>query len=628
MIVNYIQGVIDGITPTKLISVAEWADHNRYLSSISSAQPGLWRTDKTPYLREIMDNLSPRSRYQKIVVKKASQQGFTEAALNCVGTYIDISPSPILYIMPTVNMAKSLSKNRVKAMIDNCPALRKKIKPAWTRDGGNTLLEKEFPNGVFVLTGANSSSELSSRPIKVLILDEVDRYPLDVESEGSPIKLAEARTMTFGNRKIFMLSTPTNVGSSIIDMEIESTDRRKYYVGLPCCGTQQLLIFENLNWQKDNYKKTVYVCPHCGGEVEERHKSKFLLTGKWIATNPEKANDLVVGYEIDGMYSPLGWLSWRKIAMEFDGINNVPEKQKSFDNTILGRSYAESAEVPDYNNIANRAEGYKEGTVNNDVVFITAGADVQRDRIEIEVVGWCEGKESYSIEYIVFWGLTDEKKVWDELSIFIQKYYIRDDKVQLPIRLIAVDSGYNKNNVYSFCKRFDASKVIPVKGQDKQDTLVRTPSLVDVSYKGERIGRVKLWNVGVSIIKSEIYGWLRQNKNEDGTYPPGYCHFPQYGIDYFKGLTGEKLTYSVDSKGFRKYEWKKHYERNEPLDCRVYARAAAHIVGLDRFTPASWKKIRESLSLYTPTPVQVIGQVQAPETQKSAPQKKEGSIWD
>ncbi len=627
-----LRGILNALKPTPILSVSDWADKNRYLSSVASAMPGLWKTSLTPYLKEIMDNLSPTSPYQEVVVKKASQQGFSEAALNMVGTFIDIAPSPILYIMPTVAMARSLSKTRVKTMIEQCPNLRAKIAPARQRDGGNTTMEKEFDNGVFIMTGANSAAELASRPIRALILDEIDRYPADVEGEGSPIGLATARTITFNNKKIFKLSTPTNKGASLIDLEIENTDQRYYHVQLPCCeGAPQVLKFENLTWEKGKYNTVKYVCEHCEALIDERHKTKILASGRWIPSCPEKSNSKKVGYIINGLYSPKVWLSWADIAEQYENIKGDVGKDKTFQNTILGESYAESAEKPEYNNIYNRAqaEGYKEGTINDEVLLITAGADVQRDRIEIEVVGWTENKESYSIEYKVLYGDTAARVVWDELASFIQKYYTRPDGIILPIARTAVDSGYNKNEVYRFCQRFDATKVFPVKGQDKQDTIVKTPQLVDISHKGERIGKVKLWNVGVSVVKSELYGWLRQNKNEDGTYPMGYCHFPSsYGIDYYKGITAEKLTYKLNGKGFKEFQWKKEYDRNEPLDCRVYARAAANVLGLDRFTPAHWLKIKANLNGYVPPPPVTNQSSVLPPPKPTPPQKNSSSFWN
>jgi phage terminase large subunit GpA-like protein len=593
-----ITGFLDGLRPTPSLTCAEWADMHRVLTTEASAEPGQWRTSRTPYLKEILECLSPNSPYKKVVFKKSSQVGATECALNVIGTYADISPCPILYIMPTKDLAKSFSKTRLKPMIDNTPRLNKKIKSNRERDADNTTLEKSFPGGQITLTGANSSTELASRAIRVLLEDEVDRYPLDVEGEGSPMSLAEKRTQTFGNRKIFILGTPTIQGASAIDNEVEKTDARKYFVQLPCCeGPRQILEFENLIYEVGKYSEVKYCCANCGALVEERYKPKFLdyANAHWVATAPENANRELAGFIINGLYSPLGWLSWAQIVKEYEEVKDDPTKLKSWTNTVLGESYAEKSDAPPWENLYNRRSHYAICSVASEVSFLTAGADVQRDRIEIEVVGWCKGKVTYSIDYQVFAGDTSAitNKVWKDLSAYVNKKFHKENGAALGISMLAIDSGYNTNIVYEFCRKFDASRVIPTKGQDSMPTVIRTPSTVDVSLStGQKVGTIKLWHIGVSVIKSELYGWLRQENIEGGT-PDGYCYFPQYGPEYFKGITAENMEYKI-VKGYKKYEWVKKFERNEPLDCRVYARAAAAVVGMDRLTPDQWDEMRDA----------------------------------
>jgi phage terminase large subunit GpA-like protein len=616
-----IGGFISGLKPTPLLTCSQWADANRFLSSVAAAEPGRWRTSRTPFLKAILDALSPTSQYKHVIVKKAVQLGFTESGLNAVGTYIDIAPCPILYIMPTVNMAKGFSKTRVEPMIDACPTLRIKIPQKRERDGGNTLLEKEYPGGVLVLTGANSAAELRSRPIRVLVMDEIDAYPMNVDDEGSPIELAEKRTVTFSNRKIYKLSTPTVAGASAIDIEIDQTDKRKYFVPLPCCpDVPQTLEFENLVWEKGKPETVKYKCEHCGELNEERFKPKFLEAGEWRPLDPEKSSKDVIGFIINGLYSPLGWLSWVDIAREYDKALDDTSgiKMRTFVNTIKGESYAETTNKPDWELLYNRRENYPEEYVSKEVAFITAGVDVQKDRIEIEIVGWCKGKITYSIEYKVIYGDTSEYNtgVWDQLAAFINKQYLREDKALLPIRTVAIDTGYNNNQVYEFCRRFDYSKVLPVKGSETRTTVIGTPTTVDINIEGKKTGTIKLWHIGVSIVKTEIYSWLRATikKNDKGedVVPDGYCHFPQYGQEYFKGITAEELQYKL-VRGYKKYEWVKRYDRNEPLDCRVYARAAAAVLGVDRLTNEQWEELRN-------------GYLVASEEQKQP--RRKSSFWD
>ena len=623
---DFITSFLEGLKPTPLLTVSEWSDLNRYLSSESSAEPGRWRTERTPYLKKILDALSPTSTYKKVIAQKASQQGFSEAGLNCIGTYMDIAPCPIMYIMPTVNMAKGFSKSRLKPMIENCPALNAKIKPARERDADNTVLEKSFAGGILILTGANSAAELASRPIRVLVLDEVDRYPIDVDNEGSPMDLAITRTLTFANRKIFILSTPTVTGASAIEDQIEDTDKHMFFVPLPCCGAAQVLDFDQLRWTPGKPQTVKYQCKHCEALVEERHKARFLAAGEWIATEPEKSNKDTIGFIINGLYSPLGWLSWKEIVEEYEAAKDDPTKLKTFTNTKLGISYAEKTEAPAWENLYNRRENYEIGTVPDEVVFLTAGVDVQRDRLEIEVVGWCPSKISYSIEKAVFLGDTAGKKVWAELRAYLGKQFIKSDLTILPIRMTAVDSGYNTAHVYDFCQTMDPTRVVPVKGQDTQVVIVRAPKPIHTKSTGKKAGKVKVWNIGVSVIKHELYGWLRQEKIE-GETPAGYCHFPQYEAEYFKGLTAEQIEFKV-VKGYKKYAWVKKYERNEPLDMRVYARAAAAIIGMDRLTPAMWDELKKNQTEKAPSREYTQPQEPTPAVKKKKVKRDKTDYWN
>lgn len=629
---SLIEPFLKGLKPTPLLTVSEWADLHRQLSSEASAEHGKWRTARTPYLRKVMDCASPTSSYQEIYCIKASQQGFTEFMLNVLGTFMDIAPGPLMYIMPTIKMAKSFSKTRVTPMIDACPSLSNKIKPARERDANNTVLEKSFAGGMSIFTGANSAAELSSRPIKVVLADEVDRYPNDVDHEGDPLELAKKRTLTFSNRKIVALGTPTIEGVSAIERLVSDTDQQKYHVQLPCCeGEKQTLEFEQLRWDEGDYTNVKYECIHCGALVEERYKAKFLPelgyggTAEWIATEPEKTSKKKIGFVINGLYSPLGWLSWNQIAEEYDRVKDNPVLLRTFVNTVLGRSFAEKTDTPPWENLYNRRENYDIGSCPDDVVFITMGVDVQKDRIEALVVGWCEGKENYSLEYLIFYGDTSGIQVWDDLAMQIDKAYLKADGTALPIRMTAVDTGYNTTQAYNFCRRFDPSRVVPIKGQDKQQTITVPPKTIDVKARsGKKTGTIKLWNLGVSVIKSEIYGWLRQEKIE-GPTPPGYMHFPQFSVEFFKGLTAEALVLKT-VKGYAQYVWENVYGRNEPLDCMTYARAAACIIGMDRMTPAHWQSARNAVIRMTPKPA--LKTVNTDKVVKKKKPKRNDDFWN
>jgi phage terminase large subunit GpA-like protein len=582
-----LKGLLDGLRPIERLLVSEWADRYRYLSPTASAEPGLWRTARTPYLKEILDRLSDFDPCQEIVVMKGAQLGFTEAGNNWLGYLIDIAPCPILAVMPTDETVKRNSKIRIAPMIEATPNLRDKIAPSRSRDADNTTYTKAFPGGVLVMTGANSAVGLRSMPVKALFLDEVDGYVADLDGEGSPIELAKARTRTFAKRKIFIVSTPTVEGGSAIDQEFQKTDRRYYFVPCPLCGAYQTLTFDRLVWEKGKPETVRYHCIHCEEAFEERHKSALLARGEWRATCAENVSPRKYGYHINSLYSPLGWYSWSDVVREYEDTERDPTKKKTFVNTVLGETFKEEGDAPEWEHIYNKRIGYALNKPTKEVAFLTAGVDVQKDRLEIEIVGWCKGKRSYSIDYRVIMGDTSAKPVWDELSKVITEQWEREDGAMLPLRMMCVDTGYNTQHVYNFCRRFDPTRVVAIKGKDNLGVMYQNPKMVDTTQAGKKIGRVRVWQIDVSMIKSELYGFLRLQKLEDGTAPEGYCYFPQYDQNYFKGITAEHLEFTI-VRGFKKYQWVKKFERNEPLDCRVYARAAAAISGMDRFGDAQW----------------------------------------
>ena len=227
-----------GLKPDPLLTVSEWADRYRMLSSRAAAEPGRYRTKRTPYMKEIMDALSPGHPAQRIVFMKAAQVGATEAGNCFLGFIIHQAPGPALAVQPTVELAKRNSRQRIDPLIEESPALRDKVKPARSRDAGNTMLSKEFAGGILIMTGANSAVGLRSTPARYIFLDEVDAYPASADEEGDPVSLAEARSLTFAHRrKVFLASTPTIRGLSRIEREYEASDQRRYFVACPHCGS-------------------------------------------------------------------------------------------------------------------------------------------------------------------------------------------------------------------------------------------------------------------------------------------------------------------------------------------------------------------------------------------------------
>lgn len=584
------------LKPDPILSVSEWADQHRVLSKKASSEAGQWRTSRTPYLKEIMDCLSIFHPAQKVVLKKGSQVGGTESGNNWLGYVMDYAPGPFMLVLPTVDLARKVSRQRIEPLIEECPRLHDKVRAKKSRDSSTTILLKDFPGGTLALAGANSAAGLKSMPARFVMLDELDEFPLDVEGQGDPVSLVLARSRTFSRRKAFLVSTPTIDGISKIDDEFEISDKRFYFVPCPHCGHKQRLDFKNLQWTPGKPDTVLYYCDGdtggCGVGIEERYKTKMFADGEWVAT----AESSVVGFHLSALYSPIGWFSWAEIAAAKEEADNEfqkyrkTEKLKAFFNTILGETYKEVGDAPEWKNLHNRREKYEIGSVPKPVQFLTLGGDVQKDRIHFEVVGWNYNRESWSIDHGVCLGDTAlafgvPGSPWNELATVIDKEFTREEGGTMPIKMAAIDSGYNTQHVYNFCRRYPITRVIPIKGMDSLSVMVGQPRAVDVKLSGKTIRRgIKVFSLGVSLLKSELYSWLKFLVPEaDQEPPPGFCHFPEYGEDFFKELTAERLLIKKNRRGFAQTEWVKERERNEALDCRIYARAAASLVGLDRF---------------------------------------------
>lgn len=593
----YIDAVFNGLEPDPILTVTEWAREHRVLSSVSSAEVGRYNPDRTPYGREIMDNLSVDSPYIEIIWVKGAQVGATEIGNNWLGYIVDHVPAPTMMVLPNLDSAKKNSKTRIQPMIDASSRLSQKIKPANTKESGNTVLQKDFPGGTLIIAGANSAVSLRSSPIRNLYLDEEDGYPEDCGGEGNPIKLAKKRTDTFSSKKkIFRTSTPVTEGKSKIEAGFNKTDQRKYFVPCPECGHMQWLQWQQLKWDKGKYETVRYHCEECEHPIENWQKTEMLEQGEWRATS-EGTNPKVIGYHLSGLYSPVGWLTWEDIAREWEEINNPLnlEDLQTFINTVLGESWKDKGDAPEWDKIYKRRELYEINSIPDGVCFLVAGVDVQADRIECEIVGYGRHKRSWSIDYRIFEGDTSsiDSPPWLELQDVLAEVWTAPNGVDMEIKRMAIDSGYNTQTVYSWVRQFSIHKVIAIKGSDHQQVTLNQGTLVDIRKKGKVPIRkaLKLFTVGVSGLKQELYGWLKQKAPDpemepDKLEPYGFCHFPQYAEEHFKRLTSETLE-TKWVKGKKHYEWVAN-GRNEQLDCRVYARAAASFFGMDRFKDAKW----------------------------------------
>ncbi len=587
-----------GLTLDPKLSVSEWADKNVMLSSKGSAAPGRYSTARVPFTKEIMDCLSPTHPCDYVVFMKPAQITGTQLILNWNGHSIDLAPGPFLWVEPTVDMAKKLSKQRYAQMVEDSPRLSKIIRPPSEKDGGNTLLCKEYPGGVTILTGSNSASSLRMIPVRYLALDEVDSYQLDIGGEGCPIALAVKRTTTFGRkRKIFILSSPTEKDSSRIEREYLESDQRKYHVPCPHCNHYQHLQWANIKFQKsETYElqsDVTYICDSCGCHIEEMHKTQMLTAGKWIAANAKLGK--CPGFHINALYSPLGWLSWRDIVIEFLKFEKLKDEplQKAWTNTVLAETWENKGATVEHGYLYNRREPITP-ELHPDIVLLTMAADVQDDRIECKVVGWRPGQECNIIETKYLTGSPAEMLVWENLRQYIETTYLQSGR-QMRIVATTIDTGgHYTSQTYEFVKSCDPHKVFAIKGSSVPGSPISgKPSI-------QKNG-VPLYLIGTDTVKNLIYSRLLIT--EPG---PGYVHFPMsLDEDYFKQLTAEKRTAKF-YRGFKKYEWIKIRKRNEMLDLMVYNIAALNIIAFVVYPNLTIAQILDTLHANSTKPPHVL----------------------
>jgi phage terminase large subunit GpA-like protein len=623
-----------GLAPDPSLTVSQWADRHRVLSSRAASEAGPYRTARTPYMKAVMDALSPRHPAQRVVFMKAAQVGATEAGNNWIGFCMHRAPGPFLAVQPTVDLAKRLSQQRIDPLIEESPDLRALVLPSRSRDAGNTILGKRFPGGQLILTGANSAVGLRSMPARWVFLDEVDAYPGDVDGEGDPIALAEARTISFGHRsKVFLASTPTLKGLSRIEREWELSDQQRYHVPCPHCGGLQWLQFERLRWEPGKAETAQYLCEHCDAPIAERHKTWMMAEENgagWQATAPPEVQAAakaagVVGYHISGLYSPLGWLSWEEIARGWEGALGNDAALKTLKNTILGETWQERGEAPDWQRLYERRAEWQLGIAPEGVLLLTAGADVQRDRIEVDVWGWGRNLYSWLVDHVVLEGDTARPEVWAQLSAFLGQTWKHASGCRMALARMAIDSGdgVTTDAVYSWVRAAGRGQVIAIKGVAGFDrsTPVDGPTYVEVTEAGRKLRRgVQLWKVAGAVFKSETYRFLRliaptdEELAEGAEWPHGFVHIPKgTTAEWMKQLTAEQLMTIKTRQGFQRLEWQQTRERNEALDCRVYARAAAWLMGIDRWDNHRWEQLEAQLDRPTgPTDAPPAGQPNRP----------------
>lgn len=567
--------------PPPRMTVTEWANEFRYLSAESSSNPGKFSSDMTPYLVEPMDSITdPAS--TGTVLMFASQLGKTELMNNAVGYFIHVEPAPMLMVQPTIELGESWSKERLAPMLRDTPVLAELVSDAKSRDKGNTILHKTFPGGNMAIAGANAPSGLASRPRRVVFLDEVDRYPASAGTEGDPCALAIRRTETFHNPVVIKTSTPTVKGLSRIEKDFEASDQRRYYCPCPRCGVQQTLKWPQVRYDKEgDGSDAAYECEGCRELLTDSERVGMVRRGKWVATYPNRTDR---GYHLCGVANIFRHKQGFKnrlhqmVADHLEAKKKGKETLRTWINTFLAETWEEDGESVPWEPLMQRRENW--GEFPSEGMAITAGADVQGDRVEIEFVAWGVGEESWSIGYEVIMGDFNKPETQAEFDAALERTWKHPNGTELRISAVLIDSGHKNQAVTKFAKRRERRKIYCCKG--------RGGPAVPLVSRPTRPGRERaaLFAIGTDTAKDIIYSRLLTADKG-----PGYMHFPSDRDEtWFRQLTAEqRVTRYRDGVPYSHFE-NASKARNEALDCRVYALGALQLLNIN------WKKLAQSFA--------------------------------
>lgn len=578
--------VLAGMTPPDDLTVTQWAEAKRRLSAESAAEPGPWRTERTPYLREPMDAFTdPKVRH--IVMVAASQVGKSEFLNNCIGYIIDEDPGSILFIHPTTIDAQEYSKLRIAPMLRDSPALRQKIAAPKSRDSHNTILQKAYPGGILTMCGSTEAHALASKPIRYVFGDERDRWATSAGNEGDPWDLAMARQTTFYNAKAVEVSTTTVKNASAIEAAYYTGTMERWNSKCPHCGEYHEIRWSDIRFEYDEIivshkktykvKKVYYTCPGCGCISTEAEMKR--APAKWIAENPEAYGQGTRSFWLNAFVSQ--WASWESIVLKYLNALGSTKKMQVVFNTCFGEPWEDRGDIEDEDSLLARREDYgkdKNGEpveLPPGVLVLTAGVDTQDDRMEYEIVGHGFFGETWGIEKGIVMGRPDDDATWNKLDEVVFDRVMRfENGVGLRVSMSFVDEGgHFTQSVRAQCNARISKKVFCIKGMPGQDKpYISPPKKQKIFVNQIAVGTCWQYQLGVDSGKEIIMDNLR-------VQTPGqkYCHFPKrddYGSAYFAGLLSETKVYDPNKK--QPWSWKKipGHERNEPLDCRNYALAA------------------------------------------------------
>lgn len=599
--------------PPPRLSVSDWSDQHRVLSSETSASPGMWRTSATPYLRELMDALGD-SKTETIVFFKSAQIGATEALINSLLYVMANDPGPSMFIMPTLELAGAVSKDRLAPAFRDCDVLRDQLGSVKGRDADNSILRKGIGGAILTLCGANSPASLASRPVRFLLADEIDRFPSSAGSEGDPLALAIKRTTSFRRRKILLASTPTTKGASRIEDWWEISDKRLYHTPCLLCGVFFVIEWAHVRWEPGNASTAFIECPACKGHIEDTHRPAMMAAGEWRATAPFSG---VRGYRVWEIVSP--WRRLHEIVNSFLIAKTSVETLKTWVNTCRGELWEEPGEKIESASLMLRRETYA-SEVPAGAQVLTAGIDTQDDRLEALIVGWGPGEESWVISRETLPGDPARPEVWKDLDELLARTWVRQGGGVSRVQCALIDAaGHRTQSVYSAVIPRQIRRLYASFGRagGERGQLV-SPAKALKAAGGSVFRRI----VDVDQAKALIYSRLKVAE-------PGaeHVHFPRsVGEVFFSELTAEQLVTRRNKYGVPEKTWVQVKERNESLDCFVLSLAALRIVAPNpqRFAAFAAKLMASIAGAPAPAPAP---QGQTPTPQPARPPAPRVKSW-
>lgn len=554
--------------PRRSMSVSEWADTHRELSSKQAGEQGRYRTSRTPFLREIMDCFSATSRVEDIVVMKSSQVGVSEATVNVIGYVMDHSPCPMMVLLPTLESRNKWKVQKLNPLLQETPVIKELLGGIRSRDAANRQDLIDFPGGVLFLGGGNSRNSYDQSTVRIIVLDDFDRFPAEVGNEGDVEALADGRTKSMERAKRCKISTPTTRDKSLIFRAYQESDQRRYYVSCPHCGEYQPLQWGGIDkgygikWN-EALTQAWYLCRECAAEIYDHHKPAMLANGRWIAENPTTKTR---GYHISALYAPIGLgPTWLDLAVKWKKAQSDTARLQAFVNTDLGEPWDEITEGADPNALMMRAEIYPSILP---VFARTAGVDVQKDRIEVSIYDWGIGEEAWAIDHIIIAGDTAGEQPWAELGDVLNSF--SPDAA-------GIDTGYNTDQANAFCAR--RKWALPLKGIEGKGK----PLTEDEAARKRRLRHRRKKGFSPHLVGDLAAMALLAQRLALENAGHGYMHFPKdaaFDDEYFAQLTSNRLE-EKKVRGKRVQEWQQVRIRNETYDCWKYALAAMRLSGVD-----------------------------------------------